>query len=306
MSLPVLAINGQTASGKTAVAVEVARLLAADGIAAEVVNADSMLVYRGMDIGTAKPTLAERCGVPHHLVDIMEVTQGATVADFQALARAAIADCRPARRGADPGRRFGALHVHAILDEFEFPGTDPAVRARLEAELDEIGPAALHARLTALAPEAAAGILPGNARRIVRALEVIELTGGVHVRCCRAGRYALDDVLQFGLEVPRDVLDARIEARVDQMWADGFVDEVRGLVDRGLREGGRPPGRSATARCWPSSTASSPRPRPARRPSPAPAGSPASSWAGSGAIRGSSGCRPGRDAADDDRVGRAG
>ena len=235
VTTPVLAINGQTASGKTAVAVAVARLLERDGIRAEIVNADSMLVYRGMDIGTAKPTLAERGGVPHHLVDIMEVTQGATVADFQALARATIAGLRAA--GVVPILAGGsALYVHAILDEIDFPGTDAALRARLEAELAEIGPAALHERLTALDPQAAAGILPGNARRTVRALEVIELTGS-YTSSLPGWDYALGDVLQYGLEVPRDVLDARIEARAHQMWDDGFVDEVRGLVGRGLREG---------------------------------------------------------------------
>lgn len=235
VSLPVLAINGPTASGKTAMAVAVARLLEPDGIRAEVVNADSMLVYRGMDIGTAKPTLAERGGVPHHLVDIMDVTRGATVADFQSLARATIADLRAS--GVVPILAGGsALYVHAILDEIDFPGTDAALRARLEAELEEVGPAALHERLTALDPQAAAGILPGNARRTVRALEVIELTGS-YTSTLPGWHYAVGDVLQYGLEVPRDVLDARIEARVHQMWADGFVDEVRGLVHRGLREG---------------------------------------------------------------------
>jgi tRNA dimethylallyltransferase len=235
VTIPVLAINGQTASGKTAVAVAVARLLEPDGIRAEIVNADSMLVYRGMDIGTAKPKAAERGGVPHHLIDIMDVIQGATVADFQALARDTIADLRA--RGVVPILAGGsALYVHAILDEIDFPGTDAAVRARLEAELEAVGPAALHERLAALDPQAAAGILPGNARRTVRALEVIELTGS-YASTLPGWNYAIGDVLQFGLEVPRDVLDARIEARVHQMWADGFVEEVRGLVDRGLREG---------------------------------------------------------------------
>ncbi len=233
--LPVLVVNGPTASGKTAVAVAVAHVLAADGLAAEVVNADSMLVYRGMDIGTAKPTPAERGGVRHHLIDIMEVTETASVAAFQQLARAAIADCRG--RGVLPIVAGGsALYMRAILDEFEFPGTDPAVRARLEAELAEVGPAALHARLAAVAPEVAAGILPGNGRRVVRALEVIELTGSFRP-VLPQGSYAISGVLQYGLALERDDLDARIEARVEQMWQDGFVDEVRGLVPRGLREG---------------------------------------------------------------------
>ncbi len=235
VTLPVVALNGPTASGKTAVAVAVAHTLATSGITAEVVNADSMLVYRGMDIGTAKPTLAERGGVPHHLIDIMDVTETASVAEFQVLARAAIADRRD--RGVVPLLAGGsALYVHAILDDFAFPGTDPAVRARLEAELAEVGPTELHRRLASVAPEAAAGILPGNGRRIVRALEVVELTGS-YTSTLPAWDYALDDVRQFGLDVPRDVLDERIEQRVEKMWADGLVDEVRGLAAHGLREG---------------------------------------------------------------------
>ena len=235
LPVPVLALNGPTASGKTAVAVAIARALGTHGIAAEVVNADSMLVYRGMDIGTAKPTEAERGGVPHHLIDIMDVTRDASVADFQRLARDVIADCRG--RGVVPILTGGsALYVHAILDVFDFPGTDPALRARLEAELAEVGPAVLHERLARLAPDAAAGILPGNGRRIVRALEVIELTGGFRSQLPE-WTYALDGVLQVGLEVPRDVLDARIETRVERMWSEGLVAEVVGLIHRGLREG---------------------------------------------------------------------
>ena len=233
--LPVLVINGPTASGKTALAVAVARELATDGVGAEVVNADSMLVYRGMDIGTAKPTLAERGGVPHHLIDIAEVTETASVAAFQGLARAAIADCRA--RGVVPIVAGGsALYMRAILDEFEFPGTDPAIRQRLEGELADLGSPALHARLAAIAPDTAAGILPGNGRRIVRALEVIELTGSFRP-VLPEGNYAISGVLQFGLELDRAELDTRIETRVRRMWQQGFVDEVRGLLPRGLREG---------------------------------------------------------------------
>ncbi|MCC6496427.1 MAG: tRNA (adenosine(37)-N6)-dimethylallyltransferase MiaA [Propionibacteriaceae bacterium] len=235
VTIPVLAINGPTASGKTAAAVGVATSLAAAGIRAEVVNADSMLVYRGMDIGTAKPSAAERRGIPHHLIDIMDVTESASVADFQGLARRTIEDCRG--RGVVPVLAGGsALYVHAILDDFRFPGTDPEVRARLEAELEVLGPVALHERLAGLDPRAAAGILPGNARRTVRALEVIELTG-TFSSTLPEWRYALPDVVQVGLELPREVLDERIERRVHQMWADGLVAEVRQLVDRGLRSG---------------------------------------------------------------------
>ncbi len=227
---------GPTASGKSGLAVALARAYAARGRPAEVVNADSMLVYRGMDIGTAKPTPQERGGVVHHLVDVLDVTQTATVAQFQALARAAIADCRA--RGVVPVVVGGsALYVRAVVDAFEFPGTDPTLRARLEAELAEVGPEALHARLAARDPEAAARIEPANGRRVVRALEVGELTGRPYAAALPERRYALPDVVQVGLDVPRDVLDARIRTRVDVMWAAGLVDEVRRLAGAGLREG---------------------------------------------------------------------
>ena len=235
VTLPVLVVNGVTASGKTAVAVDVARRLQDTGTPAEVVNADSMLVYRGMDIGTAKPTLAERGGIVHHLIDIMDVTQTASVAVFQGLARAAIADCRA--RGVVPIVAGGsALYMRAILDHFAFPATDARVRGRLEAELAEVGPEALYERLRELAPQVAVGILPGNGRRVVRALEVIELTGSF-TATLPEGSYEIDGVEQFGLALDRQVMDSRIEQRVDSMWDQGFVDEVRRLVPLGLREG---------------------------------------------------------------------
>lgn len=232
---PILALNGPTASGKTAAAVEVVQELSRHGISAEIVNTDSMLVYRGMDIGTAKPTLAEREAVVHHLIDIMEVTEAASVADFQKLARAVIEQCR--KRGVIPILAGGsALYVHAILDEFSFPATDADLRARLEAELDQLGSAMLHQRLGELDAAAARAIPPGNGRRIVRALEAIELTGTFSAQLPQWS-YALDGVMQFGLEVPRATLDARINARVERMWADGLVAEVQALVERGLRKG---------------------------------------------------------------------
>lgn len=235
VSTPLLVLNGPTASGKSTLAVRLAQELTAAGRPAEIVNADSMLVYRGMNIGTAKPTMAERGRVVHHLIDVLEVDQVASVATFQQLARAAIADCR--HRGVIPLLVGGsALYVHAIVDDFEFPGTDPAVRARLEAELDALGAEQLYRRLVERAPEAAADILPGNARRIVRALEVLELTGSWRARLPE-WNYAIADVQQWGLELPREQLDQRIEARVQRMWADGLVAEVRGLAERGLRQG---------------------------------------------------------------------
>lgn len=235
-----IVLIGPTASGKSSLAVAYAQLadrpaknLADQSV--EVVNADSMLVYRGMDIGTAKPSAAERAGVPHHLVDIAEITETASVAEFQRLARAAIADCH--RRGVLPIVVGGsALYTRAIVDEFEFPGTDPVRRAHWEAELARIGPEALHEELGARAPHVAEGILPGNGRRTVRALEVIDLTGD-YTPTLPQWRYHLPGIVQVGLELDRCELDARIAQRVEQMWAEGFVDEVRRLIPRGLREG---------------------------------------------------------------------
>ena len=231
-----IVIVGPTASGKSGLAVALAHAYGAEGQRAEVVSADSMLVYRGMDVGTAKPTARERGGVVHHLVDVLDVTQTASVAEFQSMARAAVADC--VARGVVPILVGGsALYVRAVVDAFEFPGTDPALRARLEAELDAVGPEALHARLAERDPAAAARILPGNGRRVVRALEVGELTGQPFAAELPERRYALPDVVQVGLDVPRAVLDERIRRRVDVMWAAGLVAEVRLLAQAGLRDG---------------------------------------------------------------------
>jgi tRNA dimethylallyltransferase len=230
-----LAVVGPTAVGKSDLGVAVAAAL--DG---EVVNADSMQLYRGMDIGTAKLTATERLGVPHHLLDVLDVRQEASVAAYQQQARAAVADVLA--RGRLPVLVGGSgLYVAAVLDDFDFPGTEPAVRARLEAELADVGPERLHERLAEVDPAAAAGILPTNGRRVVRALEVVELTGrpyGATLPGLGAAR-APDGPrwVRVGLAAPRPDLDRRIQARVDRMWADGFVDEVRGLVRGGLRAG---------------------------------------------------------------------
>ena len=226
----VVAIVGPTAAGKSDLAVDLA--LALGG---EVVNADSMQLYRGMDIGTAKLRPTERRGVPHHLLDVWAVTEPANVAGYQRLARATITAVRA--RGAVPVLVGGSgLYVRAALDDLDFPATDPAVRARLEADLAAYGPQPLHARLAAADPAAAAAILPSNGRRIVRALEVVELTGRPFTARLPAYRYAIP-AMQVGLDVPRAVLDERIARRVERMWADGFVDEVRRLAAAGLREG---------------------------------------------------------------------
>jgi tRNA dimethylallyltransferase len=224
---------GPTAVGKSSLAAALARRYAIEGQSAEIVNADSMLVYRGMDIGTAKPSDAERSDIRHHVIDVLEVNQTTTVAEFQQLARAAIADCQ-ARNVIPIVVGGSALYVRAIVDDFEFPGTDPAIRARLESELSSQGAAQLYARLTLADPVAATRILPGNARRVIRALEVIELTGGTFSAVLPDRRYRLPDVVQIGLAIDRAALDARIAARVDAMWAAGLVDEVRRLAAAGI------------------------------------------------------------------------
>ena len=234
--MTVLVLVGPTAVGKSSLAVAVAQRLTATGQPAEVVNADSMLVYRGMDIGTAKPTQTERGGVPHHLIDVLDVRETATVADFQRRARAAVADCHG--RGVVPVLVGGsALYVRAIVDDFRFPGTDPALRAELEAELVAVGPETLHRRLTQLDPASARQILPANSRRVVRALEVIALTGEGFSAALPPRHYVLPEVVQVGLDIDRPRLDHRIAERVDRMWAAGLVAEVRRLVDHGLRDG---------------------------------------------------------------------
>ncbi|MGW5447881.1 tRNA (adenosine(37)-N6)-dimethylallyltransferase MiaA [Streptomyces asiaticus] len=226
----VIAVVGPTAAGKSDLGVALARHL--DG---EVVNADSMQLYRGMDIGTAKLTEDERQGVPHRLLDIWDVTQTASVAEYQRLARAEMD--RLLAEGRTPVLVGGSgLYIRGAIDALEFPGTDPAVRARLEAELEERGSGALHARLADADPEAARAILPSNGRRVVRALEVIEITGRPFTANL-PGHEAVYDTLQIGVDVERPELDERIALRVDRMWDAGLVEEVHRLEDAGLRSG---------------------------------------------------------------------
>jgi tRNA dimethylallyltransferase len=235
----VIAVVGATAAGKSGLAVALARALGG-----EVVNADSMQLYQGMDIGTAKEPEAAWQGVPHHLLDIWPVTRTANAAEYATLARAAISDI--IGRGRVPILVGGSgLYVRAALGDLEFPGTDDGVRARLEDELARLGPAELHARLARLDPAAAAAILPGNGRRIVRALEVIEISGRPFAATMPryesrgSGVQGRPDppAVQVGLTMPRAELDQRIAARVDRMWRAGFEAEVRRLVQAGLREG---------------------------------------------------------------------
>jgi tRNA dimethylallyltransferase len=226
----VIAIVGPTATGKTALSIALA-----EALGGEVVNADSMQLYRGMDIGTAKAAVDERRGVPHHVFDVLEVTETADVVQYQELARAAIDDIR--ERGRRPILVGGSgLYVQAALDDMRFPGTDPEVRARLEAELEREGSSALWARLKAADPDAAAAILPSNGRRVVRALEVVELTGGFTATLPERPKSHCEAV-RIGIDLDTAVLDERIEERVRVMWEAGLVEEVRDLEARGLREG---------------------------------------------------------------------
>ena len=230
MGTHVIAVVGATATGKSGLAIELARALGG-----EIVNADSMQLYQDMDIGTAKEPEAARQGVPHHLLDIWPVTQAANVADYQKLARAAIDEI--IARGRVPILAGGSgLYVRAALDDLDFPGTDPVIRSRLEDELARLGAAALHARLAGLDPAAAAAILPGNGRRIVRALEVIEISGRPFSATMPAYQQNRPAV-QIGLTLPRPELDRRIAARVDRMWQAGLEAEVRSLAAQGLRDG---------------------------------------------------------------------
>ena len=194
-----------------------------------------MQLYRGMDIGTAKLNAADQKGVPHHLMDVWEVTTTASVAEYQRLARETVDDLQA--RGITPVVVGGSgLYVRGLLDELEFPGTDPEVRARLEQELHEKGPAALHERLAEQDPAAALAILPSNGRRIVRALEVIEITGKPFTANLPSHQ-SVYDAVQVGLDVPRPELDVRIAHRVDRMWEQGLVEEVRRLETQALRRG---------------------------------------------------------------------
>jgi tRNA dimethylallyltransferase len=224
----IVAVVGATGTGKSALSLDLA-----ERFGGEVVNADAMQLYRGMDIGTAKLPVDERRGVQHHLLDILDPADEASVADYQRDARAAIDDIES--RGRVPILVGGSgLYVSSVINDFQFPGTDSALREVLEAELLELGPGILFSRLAELDPEAAASIGPHNGRRIVRALEVIELTGkpfGAGLPD-EAGHWRPTVVI--GLRLERDILKPRLDARVEGMWSDGLLEEVRGLGRLGV------------------------------------------------------------------------
>jgi len=230
--MTLIVIGGATASGKSALALDVA-----ERIGAEIVNADSMQLYKGMDIGTAKVPFEERRGIPHHMLDALEVTEESSVADYQRQARALI-DSRLAQDIPVVVVGGTGLYIKALIDELNFPDRDPGVRERLFAESEELGATAMHQRLAALDADAAALIPEQNLRRVIRALEVIELTGEPYAASLpRDERSYYPQAQQFAIRVEREVLNERISERVAQMWRDGFLSEVERLVAQGLRDG---------------------------------------------------------------------
>ena len=228
--MPVIAVVGPTASGKSSLALALARRL--DG---EIVNADAMQLYRGMDIGTAKLSLEERHGIAHHQLDVLDVGQEASVAAYQREARRDVAGIRARGHRAILVGGSG-LYVRAALDRLEIPPTDPVVRGRLQDELAKEGIEAMFSRLVLADPVAARAIQPNNDRRVVRALEVVELTGRPFSASLPTREYELP-AITIGLLIPRPELDARIATRVHRMWDSGLLDEVRRLDAAGLRTG---------------------------------------------------------------------
>jgi tRNA dimethylallyltransferase len=231
-----VAVVGATGTGKSDCALNIALRLAQACRSAEIVNADAMQLYRGMDIGTAKLTLAQRRNIPHHLLDALDVTDDASVAWYQSTARAVIAEI--IERGSLPILVGGSgLYVSSVVYDFAFPPRDPQIRARLEHELDQQGPGLLHARLRAVQPATAERIDPANGRRIVRALELFELSAPGHEGALPEAPALWRPARLIGLRTARAELTARLDARVERMWADGLVDEVASLIPAGLERG---------------------------------------------------------------------
>ena len=233
--MPLLAVVGPTGTGKSDLGIALAQHLTNSGRSAEIINIDSMQFYRGMDIGTAKLPEADRGGVPHHLLDFLEITEESTAANYQELARPLIEQLQS--RGVIPILVGGSmLYIAAVLNDFNFPGTDAALRAQLEADLEEHGPVELHRRLAKLDPTAAERIIPQNGRRVVRALEIVTMTGQPFAAALPDVPVEWQRSLQIGLNGPREELVSRLEARVQKMWQLGMVAEVEGLIDKGLRQ----------------------------------------------------------------------
>ncbi|MEY4993435.1 MAG: hypothetical protein RIS82_557 [Actinomycetota bacterium] len=231
-----IAVVGPTGTGKSDLAIALAKQIRAAGGQAEIVNCDSMQFYRGMDIGTAKLSVEERQGVPHHLLDWLEISEESTAAEYQAVARPTITQIQS--RGAVPILVGGSmLYVAAVLNMFEFPARDAELRAQLEAELDEHGPHEMHRRLKAIDPVAASRIIPENGRRSVRAIEIVTLTGMPFAAVLPEENVDWQPVLEIGLTGPREDLRQRLEHRVERMWQAGLIEEVRALESLGIRNG---------------------------------------------------------------------
>jgi tRNA dimethylallyltransferase len=235
MPAKLIAIVGSTGTGKSELAIRIAEAMRQEGQEAEIVNADAMQLYKGMDIGTAKLPLAERRGIEHHLVDVLDVTQESTAAEYQRIARAKILEIQA--RGSMPILVGGSmLYVAAVLNNFEFPVRDKDLRARLEQELLELGPNAMHKKLVELDASAASRIDPENGRRIVRALEIVTLTGEPFSAALPDEIDSWQEVLEIGLRMDREILVAKLEERVRVMWSTGMVEETKDLISKGLRD----------------------------------------------------------------------
>jgi len=231
-SSPLIVISGATATGKSDLAIALAQELQG-----EIINADSMQLYQGMDIGTAKLPLDERAGIPHHLLDVVPVKQDVTVAWYQTQARAKVDELLSKSIPVIVVGGTG-LYIKALLDDLNFPDTDPIIRQRITDEAEVAGAEAMHAKLATLDPAAALAIPVANIRRVIRALEVIELTGQPYTSSLpRQDSTRYPDAIQIGLAMEREHLGERINTRVDRMWDQGLVDEVETLIDLGLLEG---------------------------------------------------------------------
>ena len=235
MPAQLIAVVGSTGTGKSELAIKLAEAIIESGGGAEIVNADAMQLYRGMDIGTAKLALPERRGIEHHLIDVLDITEESTAAEYQKLARVKILEIQS--RGNVPIVVGGSmLYVAAVLNNFDFPVRDKDLRAELEAELVKQGPAAMHQKLAELDESAASRIEPLNGRRIVRALEIVTLTGEPFAAALPEKIDSWQEVLEIGLRMERDILVPRLEQRVRGMWSAGLVGEAESLISMGLRE----------------------------------------------------------------------
>ena len=235
MSSKLIAVVGATGTGKSELAIGIAERISKHGLKAEIVNADAMQLYKGMDIGTAKLSIPERRGVSHHLIDVLEISQESTAAEYQKLARAKILELQDS--GIIPILVGGSmLYVASCLNNFEFPERDQQLRAELEQELEEHGPLHMHSKLAELDEIAASRIIPENGRRIVRALEIVMLTGEPFAAALPEKTDSWQPVIEFGLRIEREALLPRLEQRVVRMWEQGLVEEVEALISLGFRD----------------------------------------------------------------------